>query len=627
MELKLSSSRLSALASLLLAGPALGSGFLATGPGARAAAMGGAFTGLADDPSAVFYNPAGLPGQRGALMFEQVPVNESGTGLSFNDGRLDFVALQFPSAFGTFGVAMDQFAVGGIEQREALSDAPVTISASQTAYFAPYAVSIGRLSLGATAKAVRYSLGSYAATGYGADLGAKATVFEADTALGRDTKATLGAAIRNALSPTLRLYQDATPLERVTAFGAAVTASVRESYDAAADRVAYDRLSVSLDASRGNLDTPLGVALGLEYAYLGRYAVRAGYSANGDLTFGVGASNDAFSLDYGADLAALAPQHRVSISWRFTATKAPVEGPVHLSAYRRALLDQQRLKERFLREGHAVAEEGDYAAAYAAFSKACVLDPADPTVPGLLAAAEEGKRRAGVKATLDGAARAWTSGDARSATELALKAVEADPANRQAADYSVQLRNAMISTGAVEGFDGPRSSAVNAQQAAFDSAEADRSVARMKRAFELARALSPDAEAAWKPLRDKLDADMRAWAIVYSTEAAQAAERRDAVGMARAVRRLARLNAADPAVASLRARLQRLSRRNSRSFYDADYLRQLYAVAAAYYALGDYSSASGTLSMLLRENAAYPDAEALIDRMRDEGVLSDAQEP
>ncbi len=45
---------------LSLFGTAYGSGFQINEHGARAMAMGGAFTGLATDPSALFYNPAGL---------------------------------------------------------------------------------------------------------------------------------------------------------------------------------------------------------------------------------------------------------------------------------------------------------------------------------------------------------------------------------------------------------------------------------------------------------------------------------------------------------------------------------------------------------------------------------------
>ena len=562
-------------------------------------------------------------------MFEHVPVNESGTGLSFNDGRLDFISLQFPSSYGTFGLAVDQFAIGGIEQRDALADAPVMVSASQTAYFAPYAVSYGPLSLGATAKAVRYSLGPFASTGYGADVGAKMTVYEGDTALGRDTRAALGAAIRNAISPTLTLSQDATPLERVTDAGASLTGLVRESYDPASDRVVYDRFAVTLDAARGNMDTLLGFSAGLEYAYLGRYAVRAGYSANGDMAFGVGfgGPGDTFSLDYAADLAPLAPQHRVSISWRFTAPRTAVESAVHLSAYKRALLDQRRLKDRFLREGHEAADGGDYATAYADFQRAAVLDPGDRTLSGLVAAADEGRRRVGVKAAIDAAARAFAAGDASAATAQALAAISLDPASPQARSYAVQLRNAVISSGTVEAFDGPRREAVDRQQAAFTAAEGERNVAGMRRAVELLKALDPDAEALWKPLKEKLTVDERAWAELGALQAGQAAEAKDVVAMARDVRRLERIDASAPELPSLRSRLRSLSRRGSRSFYDSDYLRQLYDVAAADYVLGDYPAAGRTLSILMRENAVYPDANALINRMRDEGDLTDVQEP
>jgi long-chain fatty acid transport protein len=48
----------------LLATSAFGSGFLIPEQGAKASAMAGAFAATADDPSAIFYNPAGLAQQR-----------------------------------------------------------------------------------------------------------------------------------------------------------------------------------------------------------------------------------------------------------------------------------------------------------------------------------------------------------------------------------------------------------------------------------------------------------------------------------------------------------------------------------------------------------------------------------
>jgi long-chain fatty acid transport protein len=47
----------------LMAGSAFGSGFLIPEQGAKASAMAGAFVATADDPSAIFYNPAGIANQ------------------------------------------------------------------------------------------------------------------------------------------------------------------------------------------------------------------------------------------------------------------------------------------------------------------------------------------------------------------------------------------------------------------------------------------------------------------------------------------------------------------------------------------------------------------------------------
>src|SRR2546428_10594335 len=49
---------------LLTSGAAFGSGFSIFEQGAKATAMGGAFCATADDPSAIFYNVAGIAQQR-----------------------------------------------------------------------------------------------------------------------------------------------------------------------------------------------------------------------------------------------------------------------------------------------------------------------------------------------------------------------------------------------------------------------------------------------------------------------------------------------------------------------------------------------------------------------------------
>jgi len=52
---------------MLLAQPAFAGGFMIGEQGARAEGMGGAFTGVADDPSALWFNPAGIAFQKGII--------------------------------------------------------------------------------------------------------------------------------------------------------------------------------------------------------------------------------------------------------------------------------------------------------------------------------------------------------------------------------------------------------------------------------------------------------------------------------------------------------------------------------------------------------------------------------
>lgn len=64
------------LSLLTITASAFGSGFALFESGAKAVAMGGAFAATADDPSAIFYNPAGLAQQRrGELLFGGTVIN------------------------------------------------------------------------------------------------------------------------------------------------------------------------------------------------------------------------------------------------------------------------------------------------------------------------------------------------------------------------------------------------------------------------------------------------------------------------------------------------------------------------------------------------------------------------
>ena len=84
-------------ASLAVSGVAYGSGFSIFEQGAKATAMGGAFAATADDPTAIFYNVAGI------AQLRRAEVNAGGTAINFSNEFRGDANDQFTSgAFGEY---------------------------------------------------------------------------------------------------------------------------------------------------------------------------------------------------------------------------------------------------------------------------------------------------------------------------------------------------------------------------------------------------------------------------------------------------------------------------------------------------------------------------------------------
>lgn len=148
-----------------------GAQFLKIGAGARAGAMADAFTAVADDAYAAYYNPAGLARLRGPQL--------AGAHTSyFEDITYDVLTFAYP--FGpqdgrnALSLSVYHLGVGDIERRVGDStDAVGTFGAADDAYALSYARTLGsRLSLGLTGKYVSQTLDSYRASAFAADVGA-----------------------------------------------------------------------------------------------------------------------------------------------------------------------------------------------------------------------------------------------------------------------------------------------------------------------------------------------------------------------------------------------------------------------------------------------------------------------
>lgn len=172
--------RLLAVLLLALAGPARaqssagtsGAQFLKIGSGGRAGAMADAFTAVADDAYAAYYNPAGLVQLRGAQL--------GGAHTSYFQ-KVSYDALTFAYPFGrgeagmlnALSVSVYHLGVGDIERRVGDStDAIGTFGASDDAYALSYARAVGgRLSLGVTGKYIAQTLDTYKASTFAGDAG------------------------------------------------------------------------------------------------------------------------------------------------------------------------------------------------------------------------------------------------------------------------------------------------------------------------------------------------------------------------------------------------------------------------------------------------------------------------
>ena len=156
-----------------------GGEFLASGVGARALGMGGAFVSHADDATAGYWNVAGL---NGVAQPEAVYMHAERF-----DGAVsfDYAAVAYPLtsrstvAISLFRSAVDDIAntLDALDSNGQLNPDRIELfSASDNALFVSYARGVGdKLSLGATAKVVYRGVGDFgSAWGYSLDLGAQA---------------------------------------------------------------------------------------------------------------------------------------------------------------------------------------------------------------------------------------------------------------------------------------------------------------------------------------------------------------------------------------------------------------------------------------------------------------------
>jgi len=302
--------------------------FMAIGVGGRSSAMGGAFTAVANDVTAGYFNPAGLAN----LQYPQISLmHEEHFGNLVN---YNYAAIALPYGEDmSFGLSVIRLGIDGIpDTRDALIDGvtknviydiynpnarldPDKIKEFNNADWAFYLSFAKRHSdrfyYGANVKVIRRDLGDVGATGIGFDIGALYNAWD---------KLFLGANVQDVTTTLVAWSTGRNELITPTAkIGAAY--GIDFSFGRLMPAVDVDvRFENRRFASQFNVGpVSFDAHAGLEFSYKNILAIRGGYSDIKNVTVGAGIKLPKLNIDYsfakfaGAKDDDLGNSHRISL--------------------------------------------------------------------------------------------------------------------------------------------------------------------------------------------------------------------------------------------------------------------------------------------------------------------------
>ncbi len=308
--------------------------FLEIGVGGSANAMGGAFVGLANDASALYWNVAGITNLE---RYEAILVHLDWIA----DTKLDYAGLVIPLGdFGNFGfsltsLSMEDMKVTTVDQPDGTGE---YFSSSNLAIGLSYAKKLtDRFSVGVTAKYIKESIWHMTASAFAIDAG---TTFKTDLLGGM----TIGAVISNFGTEMQMEGRDARYTLRVDENKQGSNENIPTNIEmdswglplhfqigvstCAINNDDY-KLIISTDAIIPNNDYQ-SINVGSEFSFIDVFYIRAGYNslflkdAEGGLTFGAGVSSDMLlstaevNFDYAfRDFGKLTNVHSFSLGIRF----------------------------------------------------------------------------------------------------------------------------------------------------------------------------------------------------------------------------------------------------------------------------------------------------------------------
>jgi hypothetical protein len=275
-----------------------GAQFLKLGAGARASGMGEANVGVANDASAIYWNPAGLCGIEGwslnvmhVVWWDDVTYDWVGYGHRINDTDV-------------FGVGVQYMGYGGIDQTNEIGAKTGQFTPNDMAGIVSYGRNVGMFCVGGSMKYVQSKI-TRTASAVAFDVGGRYEAIE--------DKLTFGGTINN-VGSGLRYIEEETPLPMSVKIGSGYKMGTR--------------VLIGLDVVMPN-DNSAYVGGGIEYKYkvvTGRVGYNSRTSDIGGMagmTYGLGVKYNDVSIDYAYQgYEYLGDSHRLSVSWSGLQKKA-----------------------------------------------------------------------------------------------------------------------------------------------------------------------------------------------------------------------------------------------------------------------------------------------------------------
>jgi hypothetical protein len=261
------------------------------GVGAKALGMGKAYTAVATDPTAIYWNPAGLATQDPY----QIYVMHS---TLFFDTNFDYVAASAPTErLGSFGLGVLALTSSGFEQRSMLNEEIGKFNMMDLAFLFNWSKeAYPGVSVGINYKLVTQRMLEFSGVGHGFDVGVKARLFNRFDA---------GLTLMNIIKPNVTLANEAQVYPAQFRLGVA-------------SRFLNENLVLSADVAKIVGWESTRINLGCEYQIVKNIAIHAGVH-HGRFTVGAGFSFNHYGFDYSnSSVSELGMNHRFAVKYSFS---------------------------------------------------------------------------------------------------------------------------------------------------------------------------------------------------------------------------------------------------------------------------------------------------------------------